>query len=103
MAAIPPVSKQLWGSHDPKGHVTLNLLARVGPQKFSPSRIEQQSHLGKGASDQINSFMELSDLIKLLDYILKLINGSIKPFCKWIFFWQCLYIYCSGRLWCQSK
>ena len=58
------------------GHLILNSVVNgLVTEKSSPHRV-RQSHFGKRADDQINSFMELSDLIKLLYYILKLINKS---------------------------
>ena len=65
-------------------HVILNFTVTIlVTEKFSPYWVKQ-SHFGKRANDQINSFMELSDLIKLLSCISKLIK-AIKPFCKWFF------------------
>lgn len=83
------------------GHVTLNLVGNIlATEKFSPYWVKQ-SHFGKGANDQINSFMELSDLIKLLYRILKLIK-AIEPFCKWFFPNVFTFTVLEG-FWCQSK
>lgn len=72
-------------------------------ENFSPSWTEQQSHFGKRASDQINSFMELSGLIKLLYYVFKLINRVYQTI-LWVSFLPSIFMFTvlEGS-WCQSK
>lgn len=84
-ATIQTAPEKLWGNALPiPAHVILNFIVTIlVTEKFSPYWVKQ-SHFGKRANDQINSFMELSDLIKLLSCISKLIK-AIKPFCKWFF------------------
>lgn len=77
LVTIPAAIERLWETHNLSPcHVILHVVVNVlATEKFSPSPA-QQSHFGKKENDQINSFMELSDLIKLVYYILKLINGA---------------------------
>ena len=83
------------------GHVILNFIVTIlVTETVSPYWVKQ-SHFGKRASDQINSFMELSDLIKLFYLILKLIK-AIKPFCMWFFSNVFSFTVLEG-FWCQSK